>query len=192
MSPCTGSLGFASRAIAMSRLVRLKPGDAVVDLGCGNGRNFANLEAAVGPEGRIIGVDLTGEMLAGARERVDAAGWGNVDLVQADAAQYAFPDNLAAIVCTCAVIHLPEIDEIIRRASASLRPSGRLVILGMKQPGAWPRWAVRILLWPTRPYGVSAEYMQRRPWESVTRYLREVSYREFYWGLIYLSGGEAR
>ena len=85
--------------------LRLKSGDVVVDLGCGNGRNFASLEAAVGPEGRLIGVDLTEEMLAGARERVDSAGWGNVELIQSDATQYPFPENVSAVVCTCAIIH---------------------------------------------------------------------------------------
>jgi len=186
-------LGFREERYrdAAVEALSLNRGDAVVDLGCGNGRNFAHLEAAVGSAGRLIGVDLTEEMLAGARARADTAGWNNVELVQSDATEYEFPDNVAAIVCTCAIIHMPEVDEIIRRAAASLRPGGRLVILGMKEP-AWPRWMVRVLLWLTRPYGVSAEYLRRRPWDSVTRYLREVSFREFYWGLMYLSVGEAR
>ncbi len=187
-------LGFREQRYrgAAIEALRLGRGDVVVDLGCGNGRSFGDLEAAVGPEGRLIGVDLTPEMLAGARERIYKAGWNNVELVQSSAGEYEYPDNVAGIICTCAIIHMPEVDEIIRRASAALRPGGRLVILGMKEPGAWPRWMVRVLLWLTRPYDVCAEYLRRRPWESVTRYLQEVSYREFYWGLIYLSVGEAR
>ena len=185
-------LGFRERRYrdAAIEALRLNRGDVVVDLGCGNGHSFAELEAAVGSEGRVIGVDLTEEMIAEARERVYTAGWNNVELVRSDAREYEFPDNVAGIVCTFAIIHMPEVDEIIRRASAALRPGGRLVILGMKEPEAWPRWMVRVLLWLTRPYGVCAEYLGRRPWESVARYLQEVSHREFYWGLFYLSVGE--
>ena len=186
-------LGFRERRyrVAAIEALRLNRGDVVVDLGCGNGRNFGQLEAGLGLEGRLIGVDLTEEMLAGARGRADAAGWNNVELVQCDATKYEFPENVAAIMCTFAIIHMPEVDAIIRRAAASLRPGGRLVILGMKEPTAWPRWMVRVLLWLTRPYGVSAEYLRRRPWESVASHLRVVGFREFYWGLIYLSVGEA-
>src|SRR5260221_8780385 len=57
------------REKAVQRL-DLQSGDLVVDMGCGTGLNFALLQAAVGPEGRIIGVDLTDAMLDHARQRV--------------------------------------------------------------------------------------------------------------------------
>jgi demethylmenaquinone methyltransferase/2-methoxy-6-polyprenyl-1,4-benzoquinol methylase len=50
------------------RTLNLKRGDRVVDIGCGTGLNFALLQEAVGPEGKIIGVDLTDAMLDQARE----------------------------------------------------------------------------------------------------------------------------
>ena len=52
-------------------LLRLKRGDCVVDLGCGTGLNFDFLTERIGPEGRLIGVDISPEMLAGARERAE-------------------------------------------------------------------------------------------------------------------------
>lgn len=60
----------------------LGPGDTVLDLGCGPGVNVGMLEEAVGPEGRILAVDLSPKMLDRARERVDANGWENVALVR--------------------------------------------------------------------------------------------------------------
>lgn len=64
----------------------LSAGDTVVDFGCGTGLNFEYLGRAVGPTGKIIGVDLTDAMLAQAERRVGEAGWENVELVQGDLA----------------------------------------------------------------------------------------------------------
>jgi len=61
-------------------------GDTVIDMACGTGLNFSLLQKAVGPGGRIVGVDLTDAMLARAQDRIKANGWSNVSLVQADAA----------------------------------------------------------------------------------------------------------
>jgi ubiquinone/menaquinone biosynthesis C-methylase UbiE len=72
-------------------MLGLKHGDLVVDIGCGTGLNFALLQEAIGPEGKIIGVDLTDAMLDQARRRVTDHGWNNVQLVQDDAAKYEFP-----------------------------------------------------------------------------------------------------
>lgn len=62
----------------------LSPGDTVVDMGTGTGANLPYLREAVGPAGRVIGVDVSPEMLERARRRVDHGGWDNVDLIEAD------------------------------------------------------------------------------------------------------------
>ena len=49
------------------RALGLRPGHTVVDVACGTGQNFPFLEQAIGPEGRIVGVDLTDAMLAQAQ-----------------------------------------------------------------------------------------------------------------------------
>ncbi len=59
----------------------LRTGDTVIDMACGTGLNFALLQKAVGPGGRIIGVDLTDAMLARAQDRIETNGWSNVSLV---------------------------------------------------------------------------------------------------------------
>ncbi|MFB6090798.1 MAG: class I SAM-dependent methyltransferase [Halobellus sp.] len=61
------------------------PGDTVVDFGCGPGVNLPALREAVGPDGRVVGVDITGPMLDRARQRVQRRGWENVELVRGDA-----------------------------------------------------------------------------------------------------------
>ncbi len=72
------------RRIGMD-LLGLKPGNVVLDLGCGTGLNFAGLQRRIGPTGMIVGVDASPAMLAQAAARVRAQGWTNVALVCADA-----------------------------------------------------------------------------------------------------------
>lgn len=79
----TASVGGVRTGCAAA--LDLDPGDTVVEFGCGPGVNFPALRSAVGPEGRVVGVDVTGPMLDRARRRVDRQGWENVSLVQGDA-----------------------------------------------------------------------------------------------------------
>src|SRR5215210_9400938 len=71
------------RKRAVSRL-ELKPGDHVLEVGCGTGRNLAPLVQAVGLEGQVYGVDLSEGMLAEARKLRARAGWRNVKLIRSD------------------------------------------------------------------------------------------------------------
>lgn len=171
--------------------LELRIGDTVVDMGCGTGLNFPLLCEAVGPTGRVIGVDLTDAMLERARRRVEREGWTNVELVEADLARYEFPKDLNAALATFALEMVPRYDAVIGRAAQSLPEGGRLAVYGMKHPDRWPRWLTRIGVWLNRPFGVSEDYAALRPWESVRRHMKEVEYEEFYAGATYLCVGAA-
>src|SRR3954470_23718469 len=69
--------GYPQRAqrLRAVRALGLRPGDTVVDIACGTGLNFPLIEEAIGPEGRIVGVDLTDAMLSRAEDRIAANGW---------------------------------------------------------------------------------------------------------------------
>jgi demethylmenaquinone methyltransferase/2-methoxy-6-polyprenyl-1,4-benzoquinol methylase len=81
-----GAFGFRYSAYKKRtiELLQLKPGDTVVDLGCGTGLNFAPILADIGKSGKLIGVDLSQNMLARAAERITRYGWENVQLVESD------------------------------------------------------------------------------------------------------------
>lgn len=168
----------------------LKQGDTVIDLACGTGLNFPFLYDAVGQEGKIIGVDLTDSMLEQAEVRVRENGWRNVELVQADLAQYTFPISASGILSTLAITLVPEYDDVIRRGSAALLPGGRFAVFDIKEPDRWPQWLIRFAAWLNKPYGVSLELAARHPWESIRQVLNEVHYREYYAGVLYISVGE--
>ena len=105
----------------------LRPGDSVVEVGCGTGLNFPLIQREIGPEGRIVGVDLTDAMLAQAQHRIETNGWINVRLVQADVAEFEFPTGVDAILATYAHSLLPEPRQVIARGATALSAGGRWV-----------------------------------------------------------------
>lgn len=175
------------RAMAVEAL-GLSAGDTVVEVGCGTGANLGALREAVGERGRVVGVDLTPEMLEAARRKVSQRGWRNVELVRADAASYPFPPNVAAILSTFALTLVPEYDAVVARGAAALRPGGRWVVLDLELP-PWPSWLVDVGVALTRPYGVDRDVAHRHAWESVQRHLDHSVMRELYFGAAYLIQG---
>ena len=171
--------------------LHLQPGDTVVDMGCGTGLNFRLLQKAVGPEGRIVGVDLTDAMPDRARHRIQKAGWQNIELVEDDLATYTFPPSMNAALATFALEMVPEYDAVIRRVAETLPHGGRLAVYGLKEPERWPDWLIRLGIWLNKPFEVSRNYAALRPWESVRRHMKEVRHKEFFFGAAYLSVGEA-
>lgn len=168
----------------------LKPGDTVVELGCGTGLNFERVERVIGPQGHLIGVDLTDAMLDVALARVAQHGWSNVELVQADLAKWTPPTKIDGAYSTLALTLVPEYEEIIAKFGHALNPGGRLAVFDMKQPDNWPHWLVRFAAWLNKPFGVSLELADRHPWEAIRRDLQEVAFLEYYFGVLYLSVGE--
>jgi demethylmenaquinone methyltransferase/2-methoxy-6-polyprenyl-1,4-benzoquinol methylase len=171
--------------------LRLRPGDTVVELGCGTGHNLPLLCEAVGSEGRVIGVDLTDAMLTQARRRVERAGWHNVELLCSDAAAFAWPPRVDGVLSTYALTLVPEFDDVIRRAAATLGPGRRMVAVDLKAPGGWPRWVLRAVVALVRPFGVTLGLAERHPWESMRRHFTSSEVREHYLGTTYVAIGES-
>jgi demethylmenaquinone methyltransferase/2-methoxy-6-polyprenyl-1,4-benzoquinol methylase len=186
-------IGFreqAFRGMAVDAL-DLRPGDTVVEIGCGTGLNFALLQRKVGPEGKIVGVDLTEAMLAQARRRVERSGWSNVELVESPAASYGFPQGVDGILSTFALTLEPDYDRVVEKGAKALKPGRRWVVADIKLPTNWLRYLTPLLILLVRPFGATREVAKRRPWESIERHLKLVAFRELFFGMVYIAVGEA-
>lgn len=185
-------LGFREahyRKMAIERL-NLKAGDTVVEIGCGTGLNFKYLLQDIGSSGRLIGVDLTDAMLKKADERIKKNGWKNVQLVHTDAAKYVFPNSINGILSTFALTLAPEYEAIIEKVSLALVEGGRFVLLDFKLPEGWPNWMVQIFVILTKPFGVTLDLAERKPWKVMERYFSKVTMAKVYGGLVYVAVGE--
>ena len=103
------------------------PGETVVDLGCGRGRDVLRAAALVGPTGLAVGVDLSEAMLAEASRRTALA--ANVRLVRSPLAPLALePATADAVVSNCVINHAPDKEAVFREIHRVLRPGGRFVV----------------------------------------------------------------
>ena len=178
----------AYRKKAIAELI-LQPGDTVVEIGCGTGLNFSRLQKAVGPNGRIIGVDMTTEMLDIARKRIGRKGWQNVTLIDCDAVDFNFPPLVDGVLSTFALSLVSGYDKVIKQGAVALKSGGRWVVLDFRLPENWPRWLVRFAAWLTRPFGVQLELGSRHPWESIRQHHGNLSFQTFYFGAAYIASG---
>jgi demethylmenaquinone methyltransferase/2-methoxy-6-polyprenyl-1,4-benzoquinol methylase len=192
--PAPGYPQRGQRRQAVSSL-RLRPGDTVIDMACGTGLNFLLLQRAVGPGGRIIGVDLTDAMLGQAQDRVERNGWGNISLVQSDAAGFDFPDGINAILSTYALTQVPECAEVIAHGAKALSGGGRWAVLDLKVPGRTPGWLTQLGTATVRPFASIDDWMMRRPWEAIRAAMQEeltdCTWTELFFGTAFLAAGRA-
>jgi demethylmenaquinone methyltransferase/2-methoxy-6-polyprenyl-1,4-benzoquinol methylase len=158
----------------------LRAGDTVVDIACGTGLNFALIEDVIGPEGRIVGVDLTDAMLVRAEERIATNGWRNVSLVHADAAEFCFPTAIDAVLSTYALSQVPECAAVIAHAAAALSRGGRCAVLDLKVPDDTPEWLARLATGCARHFASIDEWIVRRPWEEI-RLAMEAEFNNVGW-----------
>ncbi len=134
---------------AVERL-ELRAGDVVLDVGCGTGLSFPFIEGRIGPGGRLVGIDLSPDMLAKAAERVERHGWGNVVLIESAVEEAAIPVEADAVLFHFA-------GEIVRSRAAlenvfgRVKRGGRVAAAGTKRP---PWWAT--------PVGVYVWLLSRR------------------------------
>lgn len=110
-------------------LGRLKPGEQVLDLGCGAGTDSLIAAQMVGSEGSVAGIDMTAEMLEKARAAAVELGVENVEFVEGEVERLPFADGSFDVVISNGVIDLvPDKDAVFSEIHRVLRPGGRIQI----------------------------------------------------------------
>jgi 2-polyprenyl-3-methyl-5-hydroxy-6-metoxy-1,4-benzoquinol methylase len=124
--------GLPQEAVAASlgcgnptALAALRPGETVLDLGSGGGIDVLLSAKRVGPTGKAYGLDMTGEMLALARENQRKSGLGNAEFLQGTIEEIPLPDNSVDVIISNCVINLSgQKDRVLQQAFRVLKPGG--------------------------------------------------------------------
>jgi SAM-dependent methyltransferase len=167
-----------------------EPGEVILDVGCGTGRNFEQIEQRIGAGGRLIGIEPCPEMLAHARALVEQRGWTNVELLCAFADEADIPAMADAVL-------LSAVHDVMRSPAALLnvlrhvRAGGRIVAGGAK----WVPWArsraisLNLSTWRrNRGYVTTFEGFQR-PWSHLADLVAGLEVEEAFDGCGYVASG---
>jgi demethylmenaquinone methyltransferase/2-methoxy-6-polyprenyl-1,4-benzoquinol methylase len=175
------------RRLASERLA-VPQGARVLEIGCGSGRNFPFLQAAVGATGKIYGVDLSSGMLGKAHELCERRKWNNVELTQGDAAEYIPPEPLDGILFGLSYNTMPHHLTVLRHAWKLLRPGGRIVIMdGKVPPGITGRLVLPFGLWLMKRTMLGNPFI--KPWQHLSALAENFAMEEFLLGSWYVCWG---
>jgi YD repeat-containing protein len=182
----------------------LSAGDTVVDVGCGTGATLPSLRERVGPEGTVIGVDVTRRMLDRAQRLVAREGWSNVHLVQADGADPPLPaSSVDAVVATFVVGMFDDPAAVVDGWCDRLAPGGRVAMLNAARSDRRVGAPVNLALdavtalstpptWQLRyDHDLSGRLTERveAAAETVDRRVADASHDRFLLGLVRLTSG---
>jgi ubiquinone/menaquinone biosynthesis C-methylase UbiE len=151
----------------------LKPGETVLDLGSGGGFDCFLAARQVGETGRVIGVDMTPEMVRKARANAQKAAVSNVEFRLGEIEHLPVADrSVDAIISNCVINLSPDKGAVFQEAFRVLKPGGRLAIADIVATAPLPEEARKDLALISGCIGGAA------PIEEVATYLREAGFRD--------------
>lgn len=168
--------------------LNLQPGQTVLDLGCGTGLSLGLLQQAVGPTGHVVGVEQCPEMLARARQRLEAQRLRGVTLLNtpveaapleglADAALFHFTHDI--------VLSAQALAQVMRH----LRPGATVVATGLQWAPPWA-WMANAWVMSAAWYSISSMHELANPWRLLAAVLPGLKVQPLWQGAVFMAQGQ--
>ena len=173
------------------KLLNLKQGDRVLDMGCGPGGSFPYLVHSVGPSGQVVGVEISPEVSINARRRIARNGWRNVEVIEAAARTVHLKGTFdGALMFAAADVYASE--EALENIYPHLRDNARVVAFGGKTStdrlGRLLNPVLRMLFKLSFSTTSSPDY---EPWRMLAKRVEKLDIEEYFFGLMFLASGSA-
>jgi len=165
--------------------LELSEGNIIVEIGCGTGLNFPILLDKIGKNGKIIGLDISVAMLEQAKKKIRIFNWNNVDVYEQNAMEFDYK-NVAGVISTLAFTLIPEYEELIKKISKELPKNKKFVIMDLKLSKSLPFWMMKFLVLFARPFGVTLDLANKKPYESIQKHFKHVKMEEHFFGILYI------
>jgi demethylmenaquinone methyltransferase/2-methoxy-6-polyprenyl-1,4-benzoquinol methylase len=168
-------------------LLDVPRGGTVLDVGCGTGLSFGLLKDKLGPQGRIVGIEPSPDMLTRARMRVGRQRWSGITLLAASAANAPLHGKADG-----ALFHFTH--DVLRDAAsldhvfAHLKPGARVVATGLQWAPAWLP-LTNLFVLGAAMYSVTCMAGLGKPWDLLADRLCDVQVRPLPWMGLYITTG---